>query len=71
MGINIEFNPELCLRDYNSKGRLKEECIPKTLEIGKIYPFVKNHGINSMACLVLEHAPKWIYFLSIKIDRVR
>jgi len=50
MGIKIEFNPDLCLRVYNSEGRLKEECIPEFLEIGNTYPFVKNHGINSVAC---------------------
>jgi hypothetical protein len=46
MGINIEFNPELCLRDYNSERRLKEECVPETLEIGKTYPFLKKGQRN-------------------------
>jgi hypothetical protein len=44
MGIPIEFCPDLALRDYSEfeKGRRKEpECIPKVLEIGKVYDFLK------------------------------
>ena len=44
MGIKVEFDPELALRDYSEfeKGnRKEEECIPKNLEIGKVYPFLK------------------------------
>jgi hypothetical protein len=31
---------------------------------------VKNHVLKHIACLVLEHAPKYLCFLFIKIDRV-
>ena len=44
MAITAEFNPDLALRDYSEfeKGnRKEEECIPKNLEAGKIYPFLK------------------------------
>ncbi len=41
MGIKIEFNPDLALRKYGIKRRLKEECLPKKLKIGKIYNFLK------------------------------
>ena len=44
MGIQVEFNPDLALRDYSEfeKGnRKEEECIPKNLEIGKVYEFLK------------------------------
>lgn len=37
MGIQVEFNPDLALRDYSEfeKGnRKEEECIPKNLETG-------------------------------------
>lgn len=44
MGISVEFNPDLALRDYSEflKGnRKEEECIPEELEEGKRYPFLK------------------------------
>jgi len=44
MGIQIEFNPDLALRDYSEfeKGNKKEEeCIPKDLEKDKTYNFLK------------------------------
>ena len=44
MGITIEFNPDLALRDYSEfeKGnRKEEECVPKNLEKGKVYSFLK------------------------------
>jgi hypothetical protein len=44
MGINVEFNPDLALRDYSEfeKGnRKEEECVPKNLEKGKVYNFLK------------------------------
>lgn len=46
MGIQVEFNPELCLRQNNTLGRQKEECIPEKLEIGKNYPFLKKGQRN-------------------------
>jgi len=45
MGIKIEFNPELALRnieEYKHGKRKIEECIPENLEAGKIYPFLKS-----------------------------
>ena len=44
MGIIAEFSPELPLRDYSEfeKGnRKEEECIPKDIESGKVYNFLK------------------------------
>jgi len=44
MGIKVEFNPELALRnisEFNSGNRKIEECIPESLEAGKTYPFLK------------------------------
>ena len=49
MGIIIEFNPDLALRNYSEfqKGRRrKEECIPRKLEVGKSYPFLKSGQRN-------------------------
>lgn len=44
MGIQIDFNPDLALRDFSEfeKGnRKEEECIPKNLQIGEVYNFLK------------------------------
>ncbi|MDD4803649.1 MAG: hypothetical protein PHN69_00555 [Candidatus Pacebacteria bacterium] len=44
MGIQIEFNPDLALRnisEYKNGNRKIEECIPEILEEGKIYDFLK------------------------------
>lgn len=44
MGIPVEFNPDLALRDISEfkAGRRKiEECIPEKLEEGKMYDFLK------------------------------
>lgn len=49
MGIKIEFNPDLALRDIEEfkKGNRKiEECIPENLEEGKIYDFLKSNQRN-------------------------
>jgi hypothetical protein len=49
MGIKVEFNPDLALRDISEfkAGRRKgEECIPENLEEGKIYPFLKKDQRN-------------------------
>lgn len=49
MGIKIEFNPDLALRnisEYKNGNRKIEECIPKNLEIGKTYPFLKKEQRN-------------------------
>ena len=44
MGIAVEFNPDLALRNIsefkNNKRRI-EECIPEPLDEGKIYDFLK------------------------------
>lgn len=45
MGIKVEFNPDLCLRnisEYRKGNRKPEECIPEQLEVGKIYEFLKS-----------------------------
>jgi hypothetical protein len=44
MGIKVEFNPDLALRDLSEfkKGKRKiEECIPEKLKVGKVYNFLK------------------------------
>jgi hypothetical protein len=44
MGIEIEFNPDICLRDishFKDGKRKKEECLPESLEAGKFYNFLK------------------------------
>lgn len=49
MGIQVEFNPDLALRNYSEfeKGnRKKEECIPKEIEAGKEYEFLKKGQRN-------------------------
>ncbi|MDF1497227.1 MAG: hypothetical protein P1P90_04150 [Patescibacteria group bacterium] len=49
MGIQVEFNPDLALRDIEEfkKGNRKiEECIPEVLEAGKVYDFLKSGQRN-------------------------
>lgn len=46
MGIKVEFNPDLALRAFGTPGRLEPECLPKTLEPGKIYEFLKEGQRN-------------------------
>ena len=49
MGIKVEFNPDLALRDiseYHKGNRKIEECIPEVLEEGKTYPFLKRDQRN-------------------------
>lgn len=49
MGIQIEFNPDLALRnieEYKAGRRKIEECIPEPLEEGKEYNFLKKGQRN-------------------------
>ncbi len=44
MGIQVEFNPDLALRnikEFKAGQRKQEECVPEILEKGKIYEFLK------------------------------
>jgi len=44
MGIEVEFNPGLALRNiskFKVGNRKEEECIPESLEEGKTYSFLK------------------------------
>jgi len=44
MGIQVDFNPDLALRDYSEfeKGNFEEEeCVPKDPQAGKVYNFLK------------------------------
>lgn len=44
MGIQVEFNPDLALRnisEFKAGNRKIEECIPNPLGVGKIYNFLK------------------------------
>ena len=49
MGIKVEFNPDLALRnisEYKNGKRKVEECIPENLEAGRIYDFLKKDQRN-------------------------
>ena len=49
MGIQVEFNPDLALRnisEFKNGNRKEEECIPENLEKGKIYLFLKEGQRN-------------------------
>ena len=49
MGIQVEFNPDLALRDVGESrngSRKIEECIPEPLETGKVYSFLKRGQRN-------------------------
>jgi hypothetical protein len=49
MGIQVEFNPDLALRDiseFQNGNRKEAECIPENLEAGKTYPFLKKGQRN-------------------------
>lgn len=49
MGIAVEFNPDLALRDYShfkSGKRKKEECLPAKIEKGNVYSFLKSGQRN-------------------------
>ena len=49
MWIQVEFNPDLALRDisfFNKWERKIEECIPEKLKIWSIYNFLKNWQRN-------------------------
>lgn len=49
MGIQVEFNPDLALRNIAElKKRIRkiDECIPERLEVGKSYSFLKKGQRN-------------------------
>lgn len=49
MGIQVEFNPDLALRnisEFNAGRRKKGECIPEKLKAGKTYSFLKSGQRN-------------------------
>jgi hypothetical protein len=49
MGIQVEFNPDLALRNiehYKSGKRSLEECIPENLKEGETYSFLKKGQRN-------------------------
>jgi len=49
MGIQIEFNPDIALRnisEFKNGNRKIEECIPENLEAGKVYNFLKKDQRN-------------------------
>ena len=44
MGIVVEFNPDLALRnisEFMAGKRKKQECIPEPMKIGEVYDFLK------------------------------
>jgi len=46
MGIQVEFNPDLCLRAFETQGRKLEECLPEKLEPREVYSFLKKGQRN-------------------------
>jgi len=49
MGIKVEYNPDLALRNiskYKNGNRKIEECIPKNINAGKVYSFLKQDHRN-------------------------
>ncbi|NTU99073.1 hypothetical protein HGA64_03650 [Candidatus Falkowbacteria bacterium] len=45
MGIRVEFNPDLCLRDiaeFEAGRRELPECLPEELVVGEVYDFLKS-----------------------------
>ena len=49
MGIQVEYNPDLALRnisEYNNGNRKVEECVPENLEAEKTYKFLKKDQRN-------------------------
>jgi hypothetical protein len=49
MGIQVEFNPDLALRDYSkfiAGERKAEECLPETLAVGNTYEYLKEGQRN-------------------------
>lgn len=49
MGIQVEFNPDLALRnisEFKNGNRREEECIPENIEVGNTYPFLKEGQRN-------------------------
>ncbi|HLA23378.1 MAG TPA: hypothetical protein VJZ93_02475 [Candidatus Nanoarchaeia archaeon] len=46
MGIKVEFNSELALRNFGEEGRLPSECLPKELDIGTKHFFTKKGQRN-------------------------
>jgi hypothetical protein len=49
MGIKVEFNPDLALRDiseYEKGNRKMEECIPEEMRENEIYDFLKKDQRN-------------------------
>jgi len=49
MGIQVEFNPDLALRNFSeckNGNRKTDECIPEVLVIGQEYPFLKKGQRN-------------------------
>lgn len=49
MGIQVEFNPDLALRnisEFDNGNRKEEECIPRNLKKGEIHNFLKKGQRN-------------------------
>jgi len=49
MGIQVEFNPDLALRNYSefqAGRRAEEECLPQNLQAGQTYKFLKKEARN-------------------------
>lgn len=41
MGIQVEFNPDLCLRAFGAENREPTECVPESLTRGLVFHFLK------------------------------
>ena len=46
MGIKVEFNPDLALREFGTPGRLEEECVPERTMLYMSHKFLKKGQRN-------------------------
>ncbi len=49
MGIKVEFNPDLALRNFSefqNGNRQKQECIPEKIAKGQVFEFLKEGGMD-------------------------
>jgi len=49
MGVQVEYNPDLALRnisEFKNGTKKKEECIPENLKTGQVYEFLKKGQRN-------------------------
>ena len=70
MGIQVDFNPDLALRnilEFKSGNRKEEECVPENLKAGEIYDFLKKgkSGVSHLlsvaaGCRHRKNVDSWV-----------